>query len=55
MFNIMNLGDESNKQYYYGSPWEAEADRLGWVNRKENNTPWPDVAYDIYHILTVFY
>ena len=33
---------------YYGSPWEAEADMLGSVNRKENNTPWPEDAYDSY-------
>ena len=25
---------------YYGSPWEYEADILGNVNRKTNNTPW---------------
>ena len=25
---------------YYGSPWEHEADALGNVNRKTNNTPW---------------
>ena len=43
------------RDYYYGSPWEAEADRLGEVDRKENNTPWPGASYAIYHILTVFY
>lgn len=33
---------------YYGSPWEAEADRLGGVHRTEDNTPWPDGAYHSY-------
>ena len=33
---------------YYGAPWEAEADRLGGVNRTYNNTPWPEGAYDSY-------
>ena len=30
---------------YYGSPWEAEADRLGGVNRTENNEPWAPNSY----------
>lgn len=27
---------------YYGSPWEAGADRLAGVQRKRNHEPWPD-------------
>ena len=33
---------------YYGSHWEAEADRLGGVFRSNNNTPWPEDAYNSY-------
>ena len=36
---------------YYGSEWEAEADRLGGVHRTSNNTPWPDGAYNSYEDL----
>lgn len=36
---------------YYGSPWEAEADRLGGVHRVKDNTPWPDGAYSSYRDL----
>lgn len=33
---------------YYGSPWEAEADELGGVIRRADNTPWPEEAYSSY-------
>jgi RHS repeat-associated protein len=33
---------------YYGSAWEAEADRLGGVIRTKDNTPWPEGAYNSY-------
>ena len=36
---------------YYGSKWEAEADRLGGVQRSTNNIPWPDGAYNSYNDL----
>ena len=29
---------------YYGSPWEAEADQLGQVQRCRDNRPWPAEA-----------
>lgn len=29
---------------YYGSPWEAGADRLGQAQRRRDNRPWPDEA-----------
>ena len=29
---------------YYGSPWEAEADRLGQAQRSRDNHPWPAEA-----------
>lgn len=41
---------------YYGSPWEAEADRLGGVHRTENNTSWPDGACRSYgDLLKMFF
>ena len=43
-----------DKEYYYGSPWEAEADRLGGVNREEYNTPWPEEAYILYDLIKLF-
>ncbi len=30
---------------YYNSPWEAEADQLGGVNRIFTDEPWPEDAY----------
>lgn len=33
---------------YYGAPWEAEADRLGEVERNRNNIPWPKGVYNSY-------
>lgn len=40
---------------YYGSPWEAEADMLGGVNRMHNNTPWPKEAYSSYGDLIMLF
>ena len=41
---------------YYGAPWEAEADRLGGVNRTEDNTPWPEDPYEsIWDIIKLFF
>ena len=48
--NILDRKD--NLKYdYYGAPWEAEADLLGGVNRKYDNTPWPEGAYTSYYDL----
>ena len=33
---------------YYGAPWEAQADELGGVTRKTDNTPWSDSVYNSY-------
>ena len=40
---------------YYGSPWEAEADILGGVNRYYDNTLWPENAYNSYWDLIVMF
>ena len=36
---------------YYGSPWEAEADRLGEVRRKKPAKAWPEEACRSYRDL----
>ena len=48
--NVLNRMDKLPYDYY-GSPWEAEADRLGGVNRTFNNTPWPEDSYNSYYDL----
>ena len=43
------MNEKCNLTYdYYGSPWESEADRLGGVDRKIDNTPWPADAPDTF-------
>ena len=46
----INLLDRMGKlpYDYYGSPWEAEADKLGDVKRTSNNQSWPAGSYDSY-------
>ena len=39
--NILSRIDKL-KYDYYGAPFEAEADKLGGVDRNYNNKPWPE-------------
>lgn len=41
---------------YYGSTWEAGADFLGGVDRRSDNTPWPeDVDVSLWGLIELFW
>ncbi len=40
---------------YYGAPWEAEADRLGGVERKSGKAAWPEENCRYRNLLRLFF
>ncbi len=40
---------------YFGSSWEADADRRGGVNRTSNNDPWPDGTESLWYLIALFF